>query len=344
METKQELSEIPENFRDWKEGRRFRAWELREKGWSQIHIAEALGVTPGAVCQWFKSVAEEGVSALRSSTAKRGPKPRLTKKDREQLPELLEQGPEAYGFRGAVWTRGRVREVIKEEFGVVYSERHVGRIMDEIDWTVQKPRERADQRDEEEITEWHEETFPELKKKAVQEERTLIFIDEAGFYLLPMAVRTYAPCGETPVLRYRYWKHVAAISAITPEGNLYTQMQESSFDGADVVRFLKHLLHHVEGKLLVVWDGLPAHRGHAVREFLRQGGAERLHLAQLPSYAPELNPDEYVWNYLKRVELKNVCCHNLQELRSELRHAIAHLSHKSDFIQAFIRHVYPSVV
>jgi transposase len=161
--------------------------------------------------------------------------------------------------------------------------------------------------------------------------------------LLPAAVRTYAPRGQTPVLRYPFWEHLAMISAITPEGKLYTQTQVKSFDGDAIVRFLKHLLQHIPGKLLVVWDGLPAHRGQAVKAFLRQGGAQRLYLAQLPGYAPELNPDEGVWNYLKRVELKNLCCHDLLELRTELRKAVARLRHKTNVIQGFIRQVYTDV-
>jgi transposase len=184
----------------------------------------------------------------------------------------------------------------------------------------------------------------QAQKKAVDEQRTLVFIDEAGFYLLPAAVRTYAPPGETPVLRYPFWQHLSMISAITPEGKLYAMTRTAAFDGAAVVRFLKHMLRHVPGKLLVVWDRLPAHRSCLVKEFLRQGAAARLYLAQLPSYAPELNPDEGVWNYLKRVELGNLCCHDLHELHSELRKAVARLRHKTGVIQGFIRQVYADVL
>ena len=145
------------------------------------------------------------------------------------------------------------------------------------------------------------------------------------------------------MLRYPPWEHLSMISAITPEGELYTTVQERAFDGPAVVRFLKHLLHHISGKLLVVWDRLPAHRSKVIKDFLRQGGSQRLYLAQLPSYAPELNPDEGVWNYLKRVELRNLCCHNLPELRSELRKAVVRLRRKPTVIQGFIHQVYPSV-
>lgn len=119
--------------------------------------------------------------------------------------------------------------------------------------------------------------------------------------------------------------------------------QRASFSGPTIVKFLKQLLRHIPGKLLVVWDGLPAHRGQEVKEFLRQGGTQRIYLARLPSYAPDLNPDEGVWNYLKRVELKNLCCHDLDELCTELRKAIERLRHKTGIIKGFIRQVYPEL-
>jgi transposase len=125
-------------------------------------------VTPGAVCQWIKAAEESSLSGLLSSTTKRGTKPRLPLEELERLPEFLNRGPEAYGFRGNVWTRARVRKVIQEEFGVTYSVRHVGRLLRKVGWTRQKPVERADQRDEEEIAGWHAETFPELKKKPLE--------------------------------------------------------------------------------------------------------------------------------------------------------------------------------
>jgi transposase len=178
-----------------------------------------------------------------------------------------------------------------------------------------------------------------VEKKAEREERTIVFVDEAGFYLLPGAVRTYAPRGQTPILKYPLWDHLSVISAITLAGKLFTWTQERAFTGEDVVRFLKHLLSHIPDKLLVIWDGLPAHRSQAVKDFLAQGAAKRLHLEQLPGYAPDLNPDEGVWHYLKHVELKNLCCRHLAHLKAELRKAIARLRGKSHLILSFIRQV-----
>ncbi len=149
---------------DWREARRFRAWELKEEGWSQSDIAAALGVTRGAVSQWFKKAERDGVEALGSRKGG-GPKPRLSAEQLQQLPAILEKGPEANGFRGDVWTRPRVGKVIAKEFGVRFTPQHVGNLLRQIGWNRQKPVQRASQREEEAIQEWRSERWPELKKK-----------------------------------------------------------------------------------------------------------------------------------------------------------------------------------
>ena len=152
-------------------------------------------------------------------------------------------------------------------------------------------------------------------------------------------MRTYAPRGHTPILYVPLTRdHLAVISGITTQGHLLLRVQARAFRGADVVRFLHHLLYYLQGKLLIIWDGAPIHRDQSVKAFLRAGGAERLVLEQLPGYAPDLNPDEGVWNYLKHVELRNVTCHNQDELRHALRLAIARLRRKPDVIRSFIQH------
>lgn len=178
------------------------------------------------------------------------------------------------------------------------------------------------------------------QNKAQDEERTLIWVDESAFYLLPGVVRTWAPRGETPILHAPCTRdHLSAISAITPAGQLLVQVQRQAFRGPTVVRFLRHLLRHVPGKLLVLWDGARIHRGHAVQAFLAAGAAERLHLETLPAYAPELNPDEGIWQYLKHVELRNLVREDLPELQAELRRAVARLRHKRHVVQGCIAQV-----
>lgn len=149
---------------DWLEGRRRRAWELKQQGWKQQDIAAALGVTKGAVSQWMRRAREGGVESLRRHPPP-GPTPRLTAEQLAHLPQVLERGAEAYGYRGQVWTTKRVAEVIWRTFGVSYHPAHVSRLLRSVRVSVQKPIERASQRDEDAIALWQSETWPALKKR-----------------------------------------------------------------------------------------------------------------------------------------------------------------------------------
>jgi transposase len=149
----------------WHEGRRLRAWELHQQGWTQQLIAQALGVTQGAVSQWLKRATLHGPEALRDHPAP-GAQPLLTVEQQAQLAALLLEGAEAFGFRGDVWTCRRVAQLIKDQFAVSYHPAHVSRILAHLGWTPQKPIIRATQRDEQAIAAWYDERWPLLKKSA----------------------------------------------------------------------------------------------------------------------------------------------------------------------------------
>ena len=207
-----------------------------------------------------------GAEALKRQPAP-GARPRLSEHQRARVPELLERGAEAHGFRGDVWTCERVAIVIRREFGVSYHPAHVSRLLKALRQSLQKPKRRAEQRDEEAIDNWKEKKWPSSEKRALKEGRTILFCDQSGFYLLPMVVRTYAPVGDILILKENLTRdHLSAMSAITLEGKLYMTEQERAFKGEDVVRFLKHLMRQIAGKLLVIWDGSPIHRGAAVKD------------------------------------------------------------------------------
>lgn len=149
---------------DWREGRRLRAWELKREGWKQQEIADALGVSKGAVSQWMKRGREGGIEGLRRRIAPGAP-PRLNEEQRERLAKLLAYDDvEAYGFRGRVWTCARVAELIRRQFGIRYHPAHVSRLLKSLGLSLQKPQRRAYQRDEEAIERWKEKRWPELKK------------------------------------------------------------------------------------------------------------------------------------------------------------------------------------
>src|SRR5438105_13982408 len=126
----------------WREGRRLRAWELFQQGWSQQQIAHALGVTEGAVSQWLTHARHAGATALHSRPHP-GPPPRLSPEQQAGVRALLRQGAAACGFRGDRWTRRRVGEVIRREFGVTYSASHISRLLHQWRWSRQKPIRRA---------------------------------------------------------------------------------------------------------------------------------------------------------------------------------------------------------
>lgn len=155
---------------DWKEARRLQAWHLKQRGWSQRQIAEALSVSEGAVSQWVARGRAGGPDALRRRPPPGAPC-RLTAEQLTRIPALLQRGPAAYGFRGELWTRTRVAAIIRIEFGVSYYPRHVGRLLDALHWSPQKPTRRARQRNEAAIAQWRDDTWLAIKKGRRPESR-----------------------------------------------------------------------------------------------------------------------------------------------------------------------------
>jgi len=322
--------------REIREWRRLRAVQLDRMGWLEVDIAAALGVNKGTVSRWLTIAAAEGAGALRAHPSAGHP-PKLTTEQLQRIPEFLSYGAEAYGFRGEVWTCPRIAQVINLEFGVSYHQDHVSRLMKELGWTPQVPNTRAIQRDEVAIKRWRLETWPELRRKAVRERRTLVFVDESGFYLLPGIVRTYGPKGRTPVIDKLLTRdHLSVMAGFTPDGKLYTLVRAESLSSLHSVTFLEHVLRHAGRRLLVVWDGSPIHRWGEVPEYLSGPQGKKISVEPLPGYAPDLNPwDQGGWHHLKHVEMGNLSCMDLDELHLELHLAIGRLRQKPHLIRSF---------
>jgi len=149
----------------WREGRRRRAWELYQQGWTQVRIAAALGVSQGAVSQWLARARSNGPTAL-ADQGRSGRPPAFSADQLTRLVELLRQGAEAHGFLGDVWTRRRVAQLIQDEFAIGYHPTHVGRLLRQIGWSPQRPIVRATQRDAGAIAAWYNQRWPALKKSA----------------------------------------------------------------------------------------------------------------------------------------------------------------------------------
>lgn len=143
-----------------------------------------------------------------------------------------------------------------------------------------------------------------------------------------------APKGQTPILQHHFnWDNLAAIAGITLL-NFYFRMYDGSIKAPQVVDSLRHLMRHLSGKLLIVWDGLPAHRSKLVKEFLiEQKG--KIWLERLPAYAPELNPVEYIWGHWKKHELPNFCPKDYFQLSTQARKALRRMRKRKSLVTAF---------
>ncbi len=161
-------------------------------------------------------------------------------------------------------------------------------------------------------------------------------MDESGFYLLPGIVKTYAPKGQTPVLReWQSRDHLSVMGAVTPQGKIYTLVRQEPLNGLHTVAFLEHLLRVAGERLMVILDRSPIHRRAVVKQFISAVGERKIHLEELPSYAPDLNPTEWAWNHLKRVEMRNLACLDLEQLHMELHLAIGRLRQKPHLLKSF---------
>jgi transposase len=181
------------------------------------------------------------------------------------------------------------------------------------------------------------------QKKAARLQAWLVFIDETGIFLSPVVRRTWAPQGQTPILRTRtrHHRHLSGIGAISISprrrrlGWYLNFHADSSIRQEQVIAFLRQLMRHLRGHIFVIWDRLNAHRGKQVSKFLARH--PRLHVEFLPPYAPELNPNEYGWNHLKGHSLGNYCPHDVHELHRTVNKTVRALKTRQALLQGFVK-------
>jgi transposase len=327
-----------ESTRTWKEWRRRRALELSEAGWTQTLIAAALGVSDVAVSQWLKMAEAGGPDALRSKSRK-GQGARLSEEQLHELPPLLDRGAEAFGFSGDLWTCQRIVQVIERNFGVRYHSDHVRRLLHKLRWSPQKPIIYASQRNDAAISDWLTRVWPMIAKKAEEEARTIVFADESGFYLSPTVTRTWSPVGQTPVLKGPVLrKHLSVIGGMTIDGSLYVQIHRDSVRAQGAVQFVRHLLVHIPGNILLIWDSARIHKSALLAEFRKLDTIGRLTVEYFPAYAPEVDPQEYVWQHLKHVDLRNLTSYSFDDLWAHLRHATSRLRARAGLMRNLVHH------
>jgi transposase len=263
-------------------------------GMTQAVAATTFGVSMRAVSKWMKLSREGGWRALKPG--QRGRRPgggHLNAKQAARIRTLLVgRMPDQLKLPFYLWTREAVVSLIEREYGVIVSPTTAGRYLKAWGMSAQKPVRRAYERNDEAIARWLNEDYPKLVKEARREKATIYWGDEMGLRSDHVSGKSYAPLGQTPVVRTtgkRFGCNM--VSAITNRGALSFMVFEGKFNNAVFLDFLKRLLKQTTAKVYLIVDGHPVHRAVAVKQFVAEN-EKRLRLIRLPGYCPELNPDE----------------------------------------------------
>jgi transposase len=270
-----------------------------EAGESQTAVAASLEVNKHTVSTWMRAFREGGATRL-ASTKSSGRPPALDERQLARLKRIIVgKTPDQLDFGSVLWTLPIVQETIRRMFDVALHATTVGRILERLGLTPQKPVRRAFQRDDEACERWASTEFPALVRAVKRKQGTLLFLDEAGVNEDGPVGTTWALRGQRPAVKTTgSRRRVNVISAISPRGRLWFRCFKGTLTAQRFVEFLRAMLREVRGHITLVLDKHPAHVAAATRRFV-EASSHRLRIEFLPSYAPDMNPDEHVWSYLK---------------------------------------------
>jgi transposase len=268
-----------------------------KEGSTNRQIAAQLGVHYNTACKWVKCYKLGGMSAVKPK--KRG----VTSEQKRLLSPLQEKAvqrmitdkmPDQLKLPYALWTRKSVKELIKREFGIDVAIRTMGDYLNRWGFTPQKPAKRAYEQSPAKVKEWMDVSYPAIKAQAKAEEAEIHWGDETGVKNDCQHGRSYAPKGRTPV-RHKQAKHLSInmISSVTNQGKVRFMTYTGSMNAARFIEFLRRLVKGVDKKVLLILDNLKVHHSTPVKEWLAQNKGS-IEVFYLPSYSPELNPDEYL--------------------------------------------------
>lgn len=321
--------------RDVLEHYRFRAIELCKEGKPVNEISHFFGVHRGSVSRWITAYKREGVKALKRKTAS-GPTHKLSEKEMMQIVKLLRTDAMEQGFETPLWTCKRLQQLIQQHTGKCLHISNILRWLKQWGFTNQKPERQATQRDDAAVKLWLKEEWPKIQAHQRRWQAMLYFQDESGVSLTAVLGKTWAPKGKTPLVRVTGNRGgLCVTSAISPAGKMVFRIEKGKVNAEKHTEFLEQILnHHPHRKIIVVEDRAPVHRAKLVDAFVEQH-KHKFALYRIPSYAPDLNPDEHVWEYLKAHQLKTHQAQNTKELIKLVKRKMQSIQKQKSLIHSF---------
>lgn len=315
--------------------RRLAVRRVVEDGESPSEVMRSLGFSRTAIYPWLRNFKCKGWAALAEQIAE-GPEPKLNDKQRQLVKRwILGKDPRQFGFDFGLWTRRIVQELIAEKLGVKLGLTAVGRLLASLDITPQKPLRRAYERDPAAVEQWKKETYPKLRQRAKKHGAKIFFLDEAGFQSDPPLGRTYGLKGQTPVVETSGQRQsLNVISAVNARGEFWAATYDGKLNAESFVEFLRNFLKGRRAKVFLVVDGHPAHKAKIVKEYI-QSLSGRLELHFLPPYAPDLNPDEFVWSYMKTQGVAKKPLKQNQSLRARVETDLVAMQCNKSLVRSF---------
>ena len=297
-------------------------------------VIASYGLCRTTIYKWLQAARRGGMKALKARRHP-GPPPTLSPRQKIQVRRWINgKDPRQYGFDFGLWTRQIVAALIEQRFDVRLGVTAVGRLLAELDITPQKPLRRAYERDPVAIKRWTTKVFPRLRARAKRAGARVFFLDEAGVRSDQVLGRTWGLRGQTPeVSTSGRRQSVSAISAVNARGEFWYEIYTERLNAMRFITLLTHFMRR-KGKVFLVLDGHPAHIAKAVARYVQslKGGLE-LHF--LPGYAPELNPDEFVWNHLKRQGVSKTPLRRDESLRSRVQADLAAIKSRPALVRSF---------
>ncbi|MCA1696456.1 MAG: IS630 family transposase [Actinobacteria bacterium] len=298
-------------------------------------VAESLGLRRSTVYSWVKTYKEHGAQALLAKPIPGRPSKLSDEQVRAVYTILLGKDPRQLQFDFALWTRWMVRDLIKRMYDVELTEQSVGRMLRRLGMSPQRPLVRAYEQDPEAVRRWKTETYPAIREQAVQVGATIYFGDEAGIRSDYHTGTTWAPVGRTPVVRSTGKRHsVNMLSAVTAQGGLHFMLHEESVDSSVFIEFCRRLLHDDGGTVFLIVDNHSTHLSNETRAFVASTDGQ-LRLFFLPTYSPELNPDEWVWKNVKHDRIGRSGITGAADLYTKATRALQRLQDLPGIVRGF---------